>query len=84
MDKKPNGKRDLHREPWTDDHTLALLRSTVHLVLANRRDIYAPPSLHGVSYNGGNAINQKLQQMLRRFCAGYPGGQGVVDEVVGG
>ncbi|WVW83959.1 hypothetical protein I302_105982 [Kwoniella bestiolae CBS 10118] len=72
----------IEKEPWTDDHTITLLQTTINLVLTHRPDIYATQGLQGVSDNGGNRINQKLQQMLKKFCAMYPGAEGLVEEQI--
>ena len=35
-----------------------------------------------VANNGGDRINKKIQQMLGRFVAAYPGSEGLVKEEV--
>ncbi|WWC62018.1 uncharacterized protein I303_104605 [Kwoniella dejecticola CBS 10117] len=69
----------IEKEPWAEEHTSALLQATINLVLAHRPELYATPELRGVSDNGGNRINQKLQQMLKKLCAAYPGAEGLVE-----
>ncbi|WVQ67629.1 uncharacterized protein L199_005832 [Kwoniella botswanensis] len=72
----------VEKESWNDNHNLALLRASISLLLNHRPDIYATPALRGVSENGGNRINQKLQQMLKKLCAAYPGAEGLVEEEI--
>lgn len=54
----------------------------VRTLLESRSQIYATPDLAGVSDNGGNRINQKLQQVLKKLCTLYPGAEKCVEEEV--
>ncbi|WVF71497.1 hypothetical protein IAT40_006303 [Kwoniella sp. CBS 6097] len=72
------------KEAWTDEHTRTVLRGMITQVLLHRSDIYAIPELSGVADNGGDRINKKIQQVLKKVCEGYPGANGLVEEVVKG
>ncbi|WWC70038.1 uncharacterized protein I206_103982 [Kwoniella pini CBS 10737] len=76
----PTDKID--KEPWGDEHTIALLRTSIQILLLHRSDIYSNPSLIGVSDNGGNRINMKLQQILKKLCNTFPGAENLVVEEV--
>ncbi|OCF36811.1 hypothetical protein I316_01407 [Kwoniella heveanensis BCC8398] len=72
------------KEGWTEEHTNIMLRGIITQVLIHRPDIYSIPELNGVSENGGDRINKKIQQALKKVCDGYPGAQGIVEDVVKG
>ncbi|WWC94220.1 hypothetical protein V866_001060 [Kwoniella sp. B9012] len=72
----------IDKETWNDDHNIALLRASISILLTHRPDIYATLALRGVSENGGNRINQKLQQMLKKLCATYSSAEGLVEEEI--
>ncbi|KAL7421873.1 hypothetical protein Q5752_003644 [Cryptotrichosporon argae] len=71
-------------EPWTDEHTLALLRSLVSLTLTSRAHLYALPALATQSGNGGDRINKHLLALLRATAVGtgVDGAEGVVSEAI--
>ncbi|WWC89276.1 uncharacterized protein L201_004197 [Kwoniella dendrophila CBS 6074] len=70
------------KEAWNDDHTTEVIRAIIQTTLINRSTIYSLPSLQGVSDNGGDRINKKIQQILKKMCDSYPGSQGIVEEEV--
>ncbi|WWD17256.1 hypothetical protein CI109_101694 [Kwoniella shandongensis] len=72
----------VEKEAWGDNHTDALIRGMIAEILARRPDLYRLPELQGVSDNGGNRINQKIQQILKKMCALYPGTEQMVEEEV--
>jgi hypothetical protein len=51
-------------------------------VLASRPTLYAAPELQGVSGNGGDKINKKTQQLLKKLCGQVSGAEMIVDEEV--
>jgi hypothetical protein len=61
---------------------LDLTRILVANTLTSRSSLYASPELQAFSGNGGNKINQKIQQLLRKWCAMVPGAETIVDEEV--
>ncbi|KAK6910078.1 hypothetical protein I203_104107 [Kwoniella mangroviensis CBS 8507] len=67
----------VEKESWNDDHTAILLRGIIRQSLIHRSDIYQLPGLEGVSENGGDRINKKLQSILKKLSEKYPG---MVDE----
>ncbi|WRT66418.1 uncharacterized protein IL334_003374 [Kwoniella shivajii] len=70
------------KEFWNDDHTREVIRGIIKSTLSNRSEIYSYPALSGVSDNGGDRINKKIQQILKKLCDTYPGFQGMVEEEV--
>ncbi|KAL1411521.1 hypothetical protein Q8F55_002482 [Vanrija albida] len=69
-------------ESWNDDHTLLVVRHVVASALAARPALYAQPGLSGVSNNGGDRINKKLQQVLGQLTKQFPGAEAVIKEEV--
>ncbi|WVR07088.1 hypothetical protein IAU60_004127 [Kwoniella sp. DSM 27419] len=67
------------KEAWTEQHTVSLIRSLVASTLIHRSEHYSNAALQGVSDNGGNRINMKLLQILKKLCATYPGADGIVE-----
>lgn len=49
------------------------------IVLSNRSIIYSTPELSEVSGNGGDRINKKIQQALKRLIQ-VPGAEGILQE----
>lgn len=54
----------------------------VQALLASRSTLYAEPGLHPWSPNGASKINNKMQQLLKRFEGTVPGAAEVVKEGV--
>jgi len=54
----------------------------VRTILASRSTLYGELDLQPWSKNGGSAINQKIQQLLKKFGATIPGATEVVKEEV--
>jgi hypothetical protein len=61
---------------------IALFRKLVSNALHHRAEFYADPSLAAWSSNGGDKINKKLQQLLKKFEASIPGAGEVVNQEV--
>jgi hypothetical protein len=61
---------------------VVLFRGIVRTVLATRPTFYAEPALSQWAGNGGSNINNKLQQLLRKFGNSIPGAAEVVKEEV--
>ena len=59
---------------------MTLFRQLVASTLASRATFYSNPDLAPWSSNGGDRINKKIQQLLRRVGAGIPGAKEVVNE----
>jgi hypothetical protein len=59
-----------------------LFRGIVRTVLATRPTFYVEPALGPWAGNRGSNINNKLQQLLRKFGATIPGAAEVVKEEV--
>ncbi|KAK8864444.1 hypothetical protein IAR55_001693 [Kwoniella newhampshirensis] len=72
----------IEKEAWNDEHTTALIRGMVVNILTNRSDLYKIPDLQGVSDNGGDRVNKKVMQILKKLCGQYPGAEQMVDEEV--
>ncbi|WVR07089.1 hypothetical protein IAU60_004128 [Kwoniella sp. DSM 27419] len=72
-------RREGPQETWSDHHTEAMFRGIVTLVLNNRSSLYAIPQVSGVNGNGGDRINKKVQQVLKKVCEGQ-GVPGLVDD----
>lgn len=74
----------LRSTPWvrsSDEvlaHFTAVVQHIVHTALVNRPTLYAIPALTGVSNNGGDRINKKLQAILGALVRQYPGAEGLV------
>ena len=51
-------------------------------LLTHRSEIYSSPELKAFAGNGGSRINDKMQQVLKKAWATYPGGNTVVKEEV--
>nr|XP_019011134.1 uncharacterized protein I206_04446 [Kwoniella pini CBS 10737]OCF49915.1 hypothetical protein I206_04446 [Kwoniella pini CBS 10737] len=71
-----------NQKAWTDDHTHELLRAIVRITLQNRPTIYATSILQEVNNNGGDRINKKIQQLLKKLCESQVGSQDIVGEEV--
>jgi hypothetical protein len=52
----------------------------VRTILLSRAGLYATPELEQWSKNSGCRINQKIQQLLKKFGASIPGAAEVVAE----
>ena len=50
--------------------------------MTNRSILYAEPSLAGVNYNGGDRINKKTQQLLRKLADEVLGGDDIIKEAL--
>ena len=59
---------------------MTLFRQLVASTLASRATFYTNPDLAPWSSNGGDRINKKIQQLLRKVGAGIPGAKEVVTE----
>jgi hypothetical protein len=59
---------------------VTLFRQLVASTLASRATFYSDPDLAPWSSNGGDRINKKIQQLLRKVGAGIPGAKEVVTE----
>ena len=64
------------------DIQVVLFRAMVRTILASRSTLYGELDLQPWSKNGGSAINQKIQQLLKKFGATIPGATEVVKEEV--
>ncbi|WVQ99440.1 hypothetical protein IAU59_006575 [Kwoniella sp. CBS 9459] len=80
----PKKSEQTQKEAWTDEHTNILLRGMITHVLLNRSTFYAIPKLSGVADHGGDRINKKLQQVLKKVCDAHPGANGLVEDVMKG
>lgn len=63
------------------DNKAVLFRHIVRAALTSRQEMYRDPALEAYSANSGNAINGKLQQLLRKF-SGIPGAADIVAQEV--
>ncbi|WVW83962.1 hypothetical protein I302_105985 [Kwoniella bestiolae CBS 10118] len=71
----------VEKETWNDDHTAILIRGIIRHCLHHRSELYQLPGLEGVSDHGGDRINKKVQQILKKVCEIYPNVKaGVVEE----
>jgi hypothetical protein len=59
---------------------VTLFRQLVASALASRGTFYSDPDLAPWSSNGGDRINKKIQQLLKKVGAGIPGAKEVVTE----
>jgi hypothetical protein len=59
---------------------VTLFRQLVASALASRATFYSNPDLAPWSSNGGDRINKKIQQLLRKVGAEIPGAKEVVTE----
>ena len=48
--------------------------------MANRATLYADPALADVNNNGGDRINKKTQQILRKLTDGMPGAEHAIKD----
>lgn len=66
-----------------DEIQIALFRQIVATTLSSRAEFYTNPQLQPWSGNGGDKINKKIKQFLKKVGAAIPGAEGVVDEEIG-
>lgn len=62
----------------TDRLQEILFRAVVRTVLTHRGEIYSCPGLGPWSSNGGSRINDKVQQLLKKFGDHVPGAAEIV------
>lgn len=59
---------------------MIVFRKMVSKILSSRSEFYSEPSLGPWAGHGGDKINKKIQQILKKAGSAIPGAGGVVDE----
>ena len=66
------------------DSQADVYRNIIRIILSSRPEIYASPNLSEVNNNGGDRINKKVQQILKKMAdgSGLPGAGGMIQEEI--